>query len=80
MKQLQGFSFDENHENFVPFVAGTDGTGDRGRTQNRGRINQNGAKQGDAASDKRVQCISRWQITPLCVLHGSGGGKEGRVR
>ena len=64
-------------------AAGTDVTGDRGKVQNRGHINQKRAKQGNA-SYKTLQCISRWVATAskshLSVLHGSGGGKEGQQR
>ena len=82
INQLGGFiwpcSFGVNHDTTVAVVAETDSTGDRGRVQG---INQSSAKQGDA-SDKTVQCISRWAASTgkshLCVLHGGSGGKEGR--
>ena len=70
----------------VVAAAETDVTGDRGRrVQNRGRINQKRAKQGNNASYKTGQCISRWVDATACkshlsVLHDGSGGKEGRRR
>ena len=70
-----------NHDTAVAVVAETEAaTVDRGRVEDRGRINQKRAKQKDA-SDKTVQCISRWDASTgkshLSLLHD---GKEGRGR